>query len=100
KNILEFHEEHGSLATLCVRKVEQSIPYGVVHTHHHTLLSIEEKPVQEYFINAGIYLLDPKVIDYIPENTYFDMPDLFHRVIAKGHATAAFPFLDYWMDIG
>ncbi|MBF0131485.1 MAG: nucleotidyltransferase family protein [Magnetococcales bacterium] len=100
KNILEFHEEHGSLATLCVRKVEQSIPYGVVHTDHHTLLRIEEKPVQEYFINAGIYLLDPKVIDYIPENTYFDMPDLFHRVIAKGHATAAFPFLDYWMDIG
>ncbi|HIJ85880.1 MAG: Nucleotidyl transferase [Magnetococcales bacterium] len=100
KNILEFHEEHGSLATLCVRKVEQAIPYGVVHTHQHTLLSIEEKPVQEYFINAGIYLLDPKVMSYIPTNTYFDMPDLFHKVIEHGHATAAFPFLDYWMDIG
>ncbi|MBF0109169.1 MAG: nucleotidyltransferase family protein [Magnetococcales bacterium] len=100
KNILEFHEEHGSLATLCVRKVEQAIPYGVVHTRQHTLLGIEEKPVQEYFINAGIYLLDPQVVDYIPRNTYFDMPDLFHKVIASGHATAAFPFLDYWMDIG
>lgn len=100
QNILDFHREHGSLATLCVRKMEQVIPYGVVHTHQHNLLSIEEKPVQEYFVNAGIYLLDPSVLDYIPHGEYFDMPDLFRKVIDHGHSTVAFPFLDYWLDIG
>ncbi|MBF0448778.1 MAG: nucleotidyltransferase family protein [Magnetococcales bacterium] len=99
-DILEFHLEHNSKATLCVRKMEQTIPYGVVQTKQHQLLGIEEKPVQSYFVNAGIYLLDPSVLPFLSGANNFDMPDLFRRVIEKGHETAAFPFLDYWLDIG
>ena len=99
-DILNFHQEHQSKATLCVRKVEQTIPYGVVQTDRHQLLTIEEKPTQSYFVNAGIYLLDPQVLPYLSGVSNFDMPDLFQRIIAGGHETAAFPFLDYWLDIG
>ncbi|WP_420906588.1 nucleotidyltransferase family protein [Candidatus Magnetaquiglobus chichijimensis] len=99
-HVLNFHLEHQSRATLCVRKVEQTVPYGVVRLDAHRLVTIEEKPVQEYFVNAGIYLLDPEVLPLIPPNQYFDMPTLFQAIIKQGETTAAFPFLDYWMDIG
>ncbi|MEO5378967.1 MAG: nucleotidyltransferase family protein [Magnetococcus sp. DMHC-6] len=99
--ILDFHMEKKSVATICVRKIQQSIPYGVVRLDSHRLLGIEEKPVQEYFVNAGIYLLDPEVLAFIPPTSgIFDMPFLFQKVIESGLPTAAFPFLDYWLDIG
>ncbi|MBF0127959.1 MAG: NTP transferase domain-containing protein, partial [Magnetococcales bacterium] len=100
QHVLDFHLEHQSRATLCVRKVEQTVPYGVVRLDAHRLVTIEEKPVQEYFVNAGIYLLDPEVLSFIPGGQYFDMPTLFQNIIKRGETTAAFPFLDYWMDIG
>ncbi len=100
QHVLDFHLEHQSRATLCVRKVEQTVPYGVVRLDAHRLLNIEEKPVQEYFVNAGIYLLDPEVLPLIPKGQYFDMPTLFQSIIKQRETTAAFPFLDYWMDIG
>ncbi|MBF0371188.1 MAG: nucleotidyltransferase family protein [Magnetococcales bacterium] len=100
-HILDFHKERKARATLCVRRVEQTIPYGVVEMDDHRLLGIEEKPVREYFVNAGIYLLDPGVLSLIPAgNGPIDMPNLFQRVIDNGEMATAFPFLDYWLDIG
>ena len=100
QHILDFHNKHQSQATLCVRRVEQTIPFGVVEMAQHRLVGIEEKPVHNYFVNAGIYLLDPQLLPLIPKNSYLDMPDLFRQAIQGGLSTAAFPFLDYWMDIG
>ena len=100
QHILDFHAKHQAQATLCVRRVEQTIPFGVVEMAQHRLVSIEEKPVHNYFANAGIYLLDPELLPLIPNGRYLDMPNLFREAIKKGHSTAAFPFLDYWMDIG
>lgn len=100
QHILDFHAKHQAHATLCVRRVEQTVPFGVVEMAQHRLVNIEEKPVHNYFVNAGIYLLDPGLLPLIPNNRYLDMPDLFRKAIKNGHETAAFPFLDYWMDIG
>ena len=100
QHILDFHAKHQAQATLCVRRVEQTIPFGVVEMEQHRLLNIEEKPVHNYFVNAGIYLLEPTLLPLIANNQYLDMPDLFRQAIQHGHSTAAFPFLDYWMDIG
>ncbi|MEO5352805.1 MAG: nucleotidyltransferase family protein [Magnetococcus sp. XQGC-1] len=100
QHILDFHAQHRAQATLCVRRVEHTIPFGVVEMAQHQLLGIEEKPTHHYFVNAGIYILEPTLLPLIPGGQYLDMPDLFRRAIAQGHATAAFPFLDYWMDIG
>ena len=98
--VLEFHNEKEVQATMCVRKVSQTIPYGVVDVDQHQLLRIVEKPIEEYIVNAGIYLLDPDILSLIPQEGYFDMTDLFRQIISVGHTTAAFPFLEYWLDIG
>ncbi|MBF0159892.1 MAG: nucleotidyltransferase family protein [Magnetococcales bacterium] len=98
---LDFHVENEVQATMCVRKVAQTVPYGVVELESsHRLLRIVEKPVEEYLVNAGIYMLNPEVLSLIPSSGYFDMTDLFRRVIEAGYATSAFPFLEYWLDIG
>ncbi|MBF0161017.1 MAG: nucleotidyltransferase family protein [Magnetococcales bacterium] len=100
QHILDFHTEHQAQATLCVRRLEQTIPFGVVEMAQHRLIGIEEKPTHHYFVNAGIYVLEPALLPMIQAGHYLDMPDFFRQAIRAGHATAAFPFLDYWMDIG
>jgi len=98
--LLSFHEQHGMSATMCVREMEYQIPYGVVRTSDHRLVSIEEKPVNHYFVNAGIYVLNPEIFPLIPVDTYYDMPTLFDQLLEKGYEVGVFPVREYWLDIG
>ena len=98
--LLDFHRENDSDATMCVREYDFQVPYGVVRLEKHHIRSIDEKPIHRFFINAGIYVLEPKLLKLIPKNKTFDMPDLFQKVIAKKGQTAAFPIREYWLDIG
>lgn len=99
-NLLEFHAEHRSMATMCVREYDFQVPYGVVNIEDHRIVSIVEKPVHTFFVNAGIYVLDPSVLELIPKGRPLDMTDLFARILARGDETAVFPIREYWMDIG
>ncbi|TKI72839.1 CBS domain-containing protein [Lysinibacillus mangiferihumi] len=98
--LMQFHNEHNSIGTMCVREYEFQIPYGVIETSGADLKMIKEKPIHRSFINAGIYVLDPEVFDYIPENQFYDMPALFEQLIEQGKKTLAFPIHEYWLDIG
>lgn len=99
-HMLEFHEEYKSEATMCVREYQQQVPYGVVQSDGHRFKRIEEKPTQRYFVNAGIYLLNPTVLGLIPINQFYDMPTLFETLVEKNFETSIFPIREYWLDIG
>lgn len=99
-HLLDFHIEQAAAATMCVREYEMQVPYGVIETRSHRILDIREKPTERYLVNAGIYVLQPEALGLIPVGEYFDMPDLFKRLIARGDETAVFPVREYWMDIG
>ncbi|GFO59048.1 alcohol dehydrogenase [Geomonas silvestris] len=100
QQLLEFHSEHRASATMCVREYDHHIPYGVVKLDKHRLTSIEEKPVQRFFVNAGIYVLSPEALEQIPSNERLDMPDVFKGLIHQKRTTAVFPIHEYWLDIG
>lgn len=100
QQLLDFHVSHKAKATMCVREYDFQVPYGVVKLNHHRIVGIDEKPVQRFFVNAGIYVLNPDVLEVIPRNSFFDMPTLFENVAASGNETAAFPIREYWLDIG
>ncbi|WP_102275815.1 nucleotidyltransferase family protein [Cytobacillus massiliigabonensis] len=100
EQLLSFHNETDSVATMCVREYEYQIPYGVLATENHRLLSIEEKPVHKSFVNAGIYVLSPDVLKSVPQNEFFDMPDLFKQLMNEQKEVSAFPLREYWLDIG
>ena len=98
--LLDFHNTHGAKATMCIREFDLQVPYGVVTIDGHQLLAIEEKPIQSFFVNAGIYVLDPDVLDHIGSGARIDMPALFEKLVQQRVASAVFPIREYWLDIG
>jgi len=99
-SFLEFHESHGSLATMCVREYEHQVPYGVITSEGTRIRSMVEKPVQRFFINAGIYLLAPELVKSVIPGTRIDMPTLLEQQIEKDKPVNMFPIHEYWLDIG
>jgi NDP-sugar pyrophosphorylase family protein len=99
--LLEFHHEHAAAATMCVREYDFQVPYGVVQLSEHRIAQLVEKPVYSFFVNAGIYVIEPDLLDLVPAGArLFHMTDLFATVVEGGRETAAFPIREYWIDIG
>jgi dTDP-glucose pyrophosphorylase len=100
QQLLDYHLQHKALATMCVREYSFQVPYGVVRMNDGKLCGIEEKPVQNFFVSAGIYVIEPEALELIPQDSYFDMPSLFDAIIQKGFSANVFPIREYWVDIG
>lgn len=100
QQLLDFHIEHRAQATMCVREYDFQVPYGVVKVDKLKLIGIDEKPIHKFFVNAGIYVLDPAALDLIPKNEFFDMPSLYQKLMDLNCETVVFPIREYWMDIG
>jgi mannose-1-phosphate guanylyltransferase/phosphomannomutase len=104
--LVEFHRSKGAVATLCLKSVPNPLEFGVVITHEDG--SIErflEKPnwgeVFSDTINTGIYVLEPEVFDFIPEDTVFDFSeDLFPLLLDKGLPLYGYVADGYWTDVG
>jgi dTDP-glucose pyrophosphorylase len=99
KNLLNFHCEHNSEATMCVREYDFQVPYGVVEIDDYNIKSIKEKPVHSFFVNAGIYVLNRSLINKVDGKSYLDMTDFLEKELNNGGVNA-FPIHEYWLDIG
>jgi dTDP-glucose pyrophosphorylase len=100
RQFLEFHRSHRAKATMGVREYSFQVPYGVVKTDQARFLSITEKPLQRFFVSAGMYVLEPEVLNVIPSDACYDMPMLFDALLAQGGEASVFPVREYWLDIG
>lgn len=98
--MVKFHKKHQSKATIAVTTYDYQVPYGVIKANKSHLVGFEEKPVYSSFINAGIYVLNPEVIDYVPDNSCFDINSLFEILLQKEELVCIFPIREYWIDIG
>lgn len=100
EHLCDYHIANKSKGTMCVREYDFQVPFGVVNLEGHNITSIEEKPVHNFFVSAGIYMLDPSCIDMIPKNEFYDMPTLFEKMIKQNDNAISFPLREYWLDIG
>lgn len=100
EDLLDFHVSNEAAATMCVREYDMEVPYGVVGLNKSNIVSIEEKPVQQFFVNAGIYVLNPEVLDLLPENSAIDMTNIFEQLVSDKKTILSFPIREYWLDIG
>lgn len=100
RRLLNFHADHAADATMCVREYKFEVPYGVVETAGNRILRLTEKPTHSYFVNSGIYALDPSVLDLVPRGHFYDMTTLFDDLLARGGHGVVFPVHEYWIDIG
>ena len=98
--LLKFHHDLGAAGTMVVREYEHQIPYGVVRAEGDLMTGIEEKPIERYFVNGGIYVLSPQALDRIAPGEPLDMPSLLTRLAEEHAKVAVFPLRDYWRDIG
>ena len=85
---------------MCVRQYEYQIPYGVIQSDGNKILEMQEKPIHRYFVNAGIYVLNPELFKSVSKNIKIDMPTLLEYKIEQSHDVLMFPIHEYWLDIG
>lgn len=98
--LISFHIKEGGDATICVREYIFQIPYGVINTCGRRVISFVEKPVQKFFVNAGIYVFNPSLLDSLDGNSNIDMPNLLENKINNSGQVNIFPVYEYWLDIG
>jgi dTDP-glucose pyrophosphorylase len=100
QNLLTFHQENKNIATMCIREYDVQIPFGVVNISKSQVKSIDEKPIEKYFVNAGIYVVEQELISKVKANIHIDMPNLLEQQITEGKSVNVFPIHEYWLDIG
>jgi len=98
--LLEFHNTGIACATMCVREFEYQVPYGVINGAGDRVESMVEKPIQKFYINSGIYVLNPSVFSSVAKNTTIDMPTLLEKHIMDNKIVNKYPIHEYWLDIG
>jgi dTDP-glucose pyrophosphorylase len=100
EHLLDFHNEQGGIATMCIREYDVQIPFGVVNIEEFRVKSIVEKPIKNFFVNAGIYVIEPELVEKVEPNTFVDMPNLLENQISEDKFVTIFPIHEYWLDIG
>lgn len=104
--LVEFHREKGALATIALKRVYDTSEFGVVEVDDEdSIRGFQEKPKPEEAIstlaNTGIYVLEPRALEYVPENTFFDFAqDVFPRFLEAGERFVGYEGDFYWSDIG
>ncbi len=106
RDVVAFHKEKGALATIALKRVEDTSEYGVVELGPAgNILGFQEKPAPEEAVsnlaNTGIYVFEPGIFEYIPENTFFDFAkDVFPRLLEAGESFVGYEEDFFWSDIG
>jgi GDP/UDP-N,N'-diacetylbacillosamine 2-epimerase (hydrolysing) len=98
--LLSFHCRNAAAATMAVSLREWQYPFGVVHTKGVDIVELEEKPIARRHVNAGIYVLEPRVLDHLITGEHCDMPVLFSRLKERGERTIVYPMHEPWLDVG
>ncbi len=98
----DFHKEQGTLLSVGLTKHYHKLSYGVIETNGRDdrVKRIREKPIQEYTVNTGIYMLDPRAIESLPSSGPCDMPELIERIMKGGQEVASYNIKEYWLDVG
>jgi NDP-sugar pyrophosphorylase family protein len=101
EKLIRFHREQGNALTIATRERSIKIDYGLLHLDEGSRVrSYEEKPTISSRVSMGIYVMEPAVIDLVPEGEYFDFPDLVRVLLAEGEPVGAYEHDGLWFDIG
>ena len=101
KQLFAFHKQKGGLATIAAHCRQVKIDLGVIQFNGDgRVAGYIEKPTTDYTASMGVYIFEPRVLEYIPAGKYLDFPDLILKLIAAGEKVFGYPFDGYWMDLG
>ena len=96
---LHFKEHDADMSVAAV-PYSVSVPYGIFELDGRNIKGVKEKPVYNYFANAGIYLIKRELLENMPKNTFYNATDLMNDAVAAGKTVIRYPITGYWLDIG
>ena len=101
-DVYKYHVESGNELTIVSALKNIVVPYGVIHSKENgTITSMEEKPKLSYFVNTGMYVLNPELLKKIPKDTFFHMTDLTDELLKEGKQVGMYPISeDSFLDMG
>jgi NDP-mannose synthase len=101
KKLISFHKQKGGIATIAANHRRVKLDLGVIQWDgEDQVAGYIEKPTTEYTVSMGLYVFEPRVLQYIPAGEYLDFPDLILKLIASGEKVFGYSFNGYWMDLG
>lgn len=101
ESLLEYHQESGNDFTMGTSESFVEIPFGIVRSDEQGgVLEIVEKPSVPVTVNAGIYILNPEMVQYVPKDREYPMNDYVNDLIVKGFRVSIFPIHEKWIDVG
>jgi dTDP-glucose pyrophosphorylase len=93
-------KEHDAEMSVAAVPYTVSVPYGIFELAGRDIQGLVEKPTYNYYANAGIYLIKRRVLDEIPDDTFYNATDLIEKLISEGKKVIRFPLNGTWIDIG
>lgn len=100
KNIIQHHFDTNSDITISVKEMFNTIPYGIIKTNRGKIISFNEKPLEKFLYNTGIYVINKNIINLIPKNKKFDAPELIKKAINNKKRITPFYVHENWIDVG
>jgi len=98
--LYEHHLAMKADMTVAVQMKKTQSSFGVLEVKDGQVTAYSEKPTQNYWASMGIYVLNKRVLSFIPENEKFDMPDLVRGLLQEGAQVVSYESQDLWFDIG
>jgi len=98
--MLQFHREQSAELSVASRPYRVEVPFGVLECQGGLVRGIAEKPEYRFLVNAGVYLLQPEALGFVPRDRASDMTDLVEVLIAAKRRVVNFPLHEYWLDVG
>jgi len=100
-DLVRHHAESGNALTIATHARTVRIDYGVLHLDGDSRLqAYDEKPELPMVVSMGIYILEPHVLKFIPEDVHFDFPDLVRKLLEAGEPIGSYAYDGFWLDIG
>ena len=101
KDMIRFHHEHEGICTIATHEHAIKIDLGVIELNGgFEVKNYFEKPGIDYLVSMGIYVFEPRVLDFIPRGVHLDFPDLVKKLLSAGEKVVGYPFSGYWRDLG
>lgn len=101
-DIYKHHCDSGNVLTIVTALKNIVVPYGIVNARENAIIdTMEEKPKISYFVNTGMYVLNPELLDWIPEDKFYHMTDLANALLKYGKQIGMYPISeDSFLDMG
>jgi NDP-sugar pyrophosphorylase family protein len=100
--LVAFHKEQQAICTIASHQRTHKINLGVIEHAEgsYKVSGYIEKPTMNFLVSMGLYVFEPRVLDYIPKGEYFDFPNLVNVLLKANETVACFPYDGYWRDLG